>query len=88
MSKPLIIHIITGLNNGGTEATLFQLCNLSQHYKHIVISLTNEGKYGPLFLKNKIEVECLNINSLTSLFKGTYKLYSILKYKKSLTYLT
>ena len=40
-----ILNIIAGLNDGGAEAVLYRLCVHDSNYKHIVISLMNEGKY-------------------------------------------
>ena len=40
-----IIHIITGLGDGGAEHTLFKICKYDTTNKHIVISLTDHGKY-------------------------------------------
>jgi glycosyltransferase involved in cell wall biosynthesis len=43
-----ILHIISGLNNGGAERSLFNLCNssLKNHFKQIVLCLGKEGIYG------------------------------------------
>tara|TARA_Y100000389_G_C17449582_1_gene513836 strand:+ start:520 stop:1647 length:1128 start_codon:yes stop_codon:yes gene_type:complete len=55
-----IVHIITGLNDGGAEHTLFKICKYDNLNKHIVISLTGPGKYFSLLKKLKIKVYCLN----------------------------
>ena len=36
-----IVHIITGLGNGGTENTLYKICRNDLTNNHIVISITN-----------------------------------------------
>ena len=41
-----IIHVITGLNNGGAEAILYRLCKYDNINEHIVISMMDNGKYG------------------------------------------
>lgn len=64
-----ILHIITGLNDGGAENTLFKICKYDKFNKHIVISLTKSAKYSKLLKKINIKVYCLN-----------FKFYSIFKF--------
>lgn len=40
-----VIHVITGLNDGGAEATLFKLCKYDQRNTHSVVALMGRGKY-------------------------------------------
>ena len=37
-----VVHIITGLGDGGAEHTLFKVCKYDSLNKHIVISLIND----------------------------------------------
>ena len=37
-----IVHIITGLGDGGAEHTLYKICKYEKTHKHIVISLIND----------------------------------------------
>lgn len=69
-----IVHIITGLGEGGAEQTLFKICKYDTVNKHIVISLTGSGKYFSLLSKLDIKVHCLNIN-----FFSIYKFLYLLK---------
>ena len=39
-----IVHIITGLGDGGAEHTLFKICKYDYLNKHIVVSLKGRGK--------------------------------------------
>jgi glycosyltransferase involved in cell wall biosynthesis len=69
-----IINIITGLNDGGTENSLFKICKYDLINEHIVISLTGTGKYYSL-LKNKgIKVYSLNAN-----FLSIYKFFHLIR---------
>jgi glycosyltransferase involved in cell wall biosynthesis len=63
-----IVHIITGLGDGGAEHVLFKICKYDNDNNHMVISLKGPGKYYSLLKKIGIKVYCLNI-----------KLYSIHK---------
>lgn len=68
-----ILHIITGLSDGGAEAVLYRLCQFDKENRHIVISLMDRGKYGPLLEKVNVEVYCLNMPS------GKMRLNSLLR---------
>ncbi|WP_340620481.1 glycosyltransferase [Xenorhabdus siamensis] len=59
--KDKIIHIISGLDNGGAEGVLYRLCKYDSTNTHIVISLTSIGKYGALLEDKEIIVYTLNI---------------------------
>jgi glycosyltransferase involved in cell wall biosynthesis len=69
-----ILHIITGLGDGGAELTLFKICKYDTNNKHIVISLKDKGKYFSLLKKLDIEVYGLNMN-----FFSIYKFFFLIK---------
>ena len=71
-----IIHIITGLGDGGAEGVLFNICKNEINNTHIVVSLMTEGKYGALISKLGIKVYCLNIK-LNPFF--IFKIFSLMK---------
>ena len=64
-----VVHIITGLGDGGAENILYKICKHDHLNKHIVISITNKGKYFFILKKMGIKVYCMNI-----------KFYSILNF--------
>lgn len=68
-----VVHIITGLNDGGAEGVLTRLCLHSKQAQHVVISLMDEGKYGPLLTRSGMTVHCLGMNpgkpSIVRLFR-------------------
>lgn len=57
--KPVVLHIITGLNDGGAEAVLYNLIRTAHDFEHKVISLMGPGKYGP-----KMEAEGFDVSYL------------------------
>lgn len=63
--KPKITHIITGLDVGGAERSLYNLLSndLGKAASHSVISLRNEGTYGPKICELGHETNCLHVSS-------------------------
>jgi len=47
-----ILHLITGLNNGGAEAVLFRLCTAPREgFEHFIVSMMDMGVYGDRMLQ-------------------------------------
>ena len=63
-----VVHVITGLGDGGAEHVLFKICKYDITNKHVVISLKGPGKYFSLLNKIGIKVYCLKFNFF-SIFK-------------------
>ena len=51
-----IVHIITGLGDGGAENTLYKICKYDHLNFHVVISFKKGGKYFQLLKKSGVEV--------------------------------
>ncbi|OCC22907.1 hypothetical protein MB02_14150 [Croceicoccus estronivorus] len=60
--RPHILHIITGLGDGGAEAVLYRLATYDDLHSHSVISLSGMGKYGPLLHEAGIAVEAMGLS--------------------------
>lgn len=73
-----ILHIITGLNDGGAEGVLARMCLLEPE-QHIVISLMDMGKYGSILEKDGVKVYYLNLNPSKIELKKTLELYSLIR---------
>ena len=67
--KTNIVNIITTLDEGGAEATLFKLAKNSNNlnYKLTVISLMDIGKYGSLLKNKNVNVITLNKGDISNL---------------------
>jgi glycosyltransferase involved in cell wall biosynthesis len=74
-----IIHIITGLRDGGAEAVLYRLCKNDRTNEHVVVSLSSEGKYGKLLEAQGIEIRALNLSLSLSSLKAIYSLYRLIR---------
>lgn len=82
MLSNTVIHCITGLSDGGAEATLFRLCTFDKKCKHIVVSLMDEGKYATLLRNKGITVYCLGMKKGRISCVGMYRLFKILRKHK------
>lgn len=78
-----IAHVITGLNDGGAEAVLYRLCTNDPLSSHIVISLMDEGKYGPLLRAAGIPLVCINLQQGKITIQGLIKLWRVLRAAKA-----
>ncbi|EKO3578430.1 glycosyltransferase [Vibrio metschnikovii] len=77
-----ILHIITGLNDGGAEAVLYRLCQFDKKNQHIVVSLMNQGKYGSLLEEIGVQVYCLDMSAGKIRFAALIKLYKLIRQLK------
>lgn len=77
-----ILHIITDLGNGGAEGVLYRLVTHDKSNEHIVVSLMDEGKYGPLLIDKGISVCCLNMSSGKLPLKSIGQLFKLIKTAK------
>lgn len=79
MGNNLILHIITGLNDGGAESVLYRLCTKDYNGNHCVISMMDAGKYGPLLQNAGVEIYCLNMPKGTLTIRGLWRLWLLLR---------
>lgn len=77
--RQTILHVITGLNDGGAEGALFRLCNFDQHHLHVVVSLMDAGKYGPLLTQAGISVHCLGMPASKVTMVGLWRLWRLMR---------
>lgn len=77
-----VLHIITGLNNGGAEGVLYRLVTHDKNNEHEVISLMAEGKYGSLLTDKGISVHYLNMSQGKPSVKSIVQLYKLIKTAK------
>lgn len=70
-----ILHIITGLGDGGAEAVLYRMCKFDKEFNHTVISLGGQEKYVSMLKNLDISVHALDFSNKTINLYGLYKLY-------------
>ena len=74
-----IIHIISNLDDGGAEAVLYRLCCADIQHQHTVVSLMDQGKYGPLLREIGVAVQCLEMPRGRMTLKGLFFLWRWLR---------
>lgn len=77
--KPNVLHIITGLSDGGAEAILFRLCAQDSGSHHHVVSLMDSGKYGPMLEIIGVSVTILNMPRGRVTFSGLWELWKLVR---------
>lgn len=70
-----VLHIITGLADGGAEAVLFRLITHDTKNQHAVVSLTTEGKYGPALRDRGVPVVALEMPRGRLTWRGVQTLW-------------
>ena len=73
-----VLHIVTGLGDGGAEAVLSRLCGTNGRFVHSVVSLMGEGKYGPVLKKMGVPVYVLDMPRGRISMRGVASLYRLI----------
>jgi len=75
-----VVHVITGLGQGGAEAVLFRLAtHPAQSVRHIVVSLTDEGLYGTRLRAVGVAVHALGMARGRLSARGMWALIRLLR---------
>lgn len=74
-----VLHVITGLDDGGAEGVLTRLCLSSRNAHNVVISLTDEGKYGAVLRKHGVEVYAIGMKRGFLNFGRIFQLISTIR---------
>ena len=82
-NKAVILHIISGLGDGGAEGVLYRLIKSDTKNVHQVIALTGGGKYESLLIKIGVSVSSLNLPRGSFTFKSAIQLYKKIKQSKA-----
>lgn len=76
------MHVISNLGDGGAEGTLYRLCLNSPQYHHVVVSMMDEGKFGPLLEAVGVSVYCLNMPQGLPTWQGVKQFWRILRHQQ------
>lgn len=80
-SEPLhVVHIISGLGHGGAETVLHRLLTAPTQYdRHCVISMGDEGLFGPRLRAAGIAVYTLDMKTPMGAVKGLWRMHQLLR---------
>ena len=81
LGRPLrVVHIISGLGQGGAETVLHRLVTAPmQSTQHYVISMGTEGVFGPRLQQEGVPVYTLNMQSVTGMAKGLWRMHRLVR---------
>tara|TARA_B100000212_G_scaffold333009_1_gene301912 strand:- start:26033 stop:27196 length:1164 start_codon:yes stop_codon:yes gene_type:complete len=83
--KSTLLHVITGLDDGGAEALLVSILKKDSSNNHIVLSLTKNGKYYKFLKNNDYKVYQIEKYESYFLIPALIKIYYLVnKYKPKL----
>lgn len=74
-----VLHIITGLNKGGAETLLCNLCQFDKEHAHTIISLSNVKDSQSLSSMHNFSLYSLNFPTGKVRVLGLLKLYKLIK---------
>ncbi|MCX6237750.1 MAG: glycosyltransferase [Bacteroidia bacterium] len=78
-----VLHIITGLNQGGAESILFRLAIFKQpNVNHIIVSMMDFGVYGDQLKNDSLEVHTLEMPRGHITISGLRKLWKLIRKEK------
>lgn len=76
----LVVHIISGLGHGGAETVLHRLLTApTQRHTHVVISMGDEGIFGPLLKQAGVTVHALHMKGPVGMLRGLWRLGRLLR---------
>ena len=74
-----VLHVITGLADGGAEGVLARLVKADTTNRHHVVSLMDSGKYGEILRAADIPVHTLNMPRRRVTARGLLQLYQLVR---------
>lgn len=80
IKEPLaVMHIISNLYDGGAEGALYRLCLNTPNYKHVVVCMMDEGKYGPMLVAAGVSLHCLGMPQGKPTWQGVVHFWRLLR---------
>ncbi len=77
-----VMHVISNLDTGGAETSLYQLAINNSVDKQIVVSMQDDGAFGERLREQGIEVHTLNMQPGKLSWSGLVKLFKLIRNKR------
>lgn len=74
-----VMHVISNLYDGGAEGALYRLCLNSPNFKHVVVCMMDEGKYGPMLEAAGVRLHCLRMPQGKPTWRGVVNFWKLLR---------
>lgn len=74
-----VMHVISNLYDGGAEGALYRLCLYSPQYRHVVVCMMDEGKYGPMLMAAGVTLHCLGMPQGKPTWQGVLRFWQLLR---------
>lgn len=74
-----VMHVISNLYDGGAEGALYRLCLHSPNFKHVVVCMMDEGKYGPMLEAAGVRLHCLRMPQGKPTWRGVVRFWKLLR---------
>lgn len=78
-SSATVMHVISNLYDGGAEGALYRLCLHSPGFKHVVVCMMDEGKYGPMLEAAGVHVHCLRMPQGKPTWRGVLHFWRLIR---------
>lgn len=78
-SSTTVMHVISNLYDGGAEGALYRLCLHSPGFKHVVVCMMDEGKYGPMLEALGVSLYCLRMPQGKPTVNGVVQFWRLLR---------
>ncbi|MDX9768272.1 MAG: glycosyltransferase [Ectothiorhodospiraceae bacterium] len=75
-----ILHVITGLEQGGAEGVLYRLVAATPHHEHVVVSLGDEGHFGSRLRTAGVALHTLDMSRRRfGVIRGLWRLCGLIR---------
>lgn len=79
VNRQKVLHFITCLGDGGAQSCLAALCVSESNCEHLVVSLSDHGKYGPLLEAKGVSVASVGMKRGRFSLSGLWRMWRLVR---------